>query len=366
MRLDALYHKSKSGSIWSWSVWTEGNIIKTEHGLLNGAKQISERVAEAKNVGKANATSDNEQAEAEARSMWTYQRDRKYRESIKAAETDELALPMLAKSKAFKHGDKLDYPVDVQPKYDGVRCLAFWENGEVKLTSRNGKPWIVPHIQKALVKFLPGDCVLDGELYVHGVGFQTITSWVKKLQKNTEQICYHVYDCPEANGVFLPWEKRLKNLEVILACNSYNNKVCLAPTQRVMNEEDILKAEALYVAAGFEGAIIRKLDGTYRYGYRSNDLLKVKSFMDDEFEVVNYKTGELGTKEANAVIWICRTKDGKEFAVRPRGSVVDREQARKTAMRRLGHLYKVKFFEYTDDGLPRFPVGLGFRDSFDM
>jgi len=365
MKLPTLYHKSKSGSIRQWTVWTEGNVIKTEHGTVGGQMQIATRNAEAKNVGRANSTTSNEQADAEAQSMWTYQRDRKYRESIKAAQEDELALPMLARSKVFKREEKNRYPVDVQPKFDGVRCLAFKENGEVKLTSRNGKPWTVPHIAKILAPYLHDGDVLDGELYVHGIGFQTITSWVKKLQPDTAKVCYYVYDCPEFKGGDFRWQIRQDNKDEIL--HGVNSPYIInVHSYHAWNADEVFKYAAEFVSQGFEGGIVRLTDGMYRYGYRSNDLLKVKDFKDEEFEVVGHTTGELGTKEANAVIWECRTKDGKKFKVRPRGSITDRETMAIRAIRRIGHLYKVKFFEYTDDGLPRFPVGLGFRDTMDM
>ena len=101
MKLPILYHKGKSGAIYSWKIWTEGETIWSEHGQIDGEKQIAERLATAKNVGKANETTDEQQAELEAKSMHTFKLERKY--SLSKEEADEpMLLPMLAHD-YYKH-----------------------------------------------------------------------------------------------------------------------------------------------------------------------------------------------------------------------------------------------------------------------
>lgn len=65
-----LYHRGKAGGLYSWRVWTEGADILTEYGLVDGEKQIARKTATPKNVGRANATTAEEQAALEAKSMW--------------------------------------------------------------------------------------------------------------------------------------------------------------------------------------------------------------------------------------------------------------------------------------------------------
>ena len=43
-----------------------------------------------------------------------------------------------------------------------------------------------------------------------------------------------------------------------------------------------------------------------------------------------------------------------------------RQEMYRTADNKIGKQLKVKFFELTDDGIPRFPVGLGIRPLEDM
>src|SRR5207248_3680611 len=55
-----------------------------------------------------------------------------------------------------------------EPKWDGFRCLAFRESGEVDLRSRNQRPLAryFPELVQALLD-LPTDCfALDGEIVV--------------------------------------------------------------------------------------------------------------------------------------------------------------------------------------------------------
>jgi ATP-dependent DNA ligase len=354
----------------TWEVWTEGSTIYTRWGQEGGSKQIATITAEPKNVGRSNQTTAEQQAELEADSMWKYQVERKYRESRKEAQ-ETVYLPMLARSEAFKFDKekKHHYPADIQLKLDGVRALAFWDNGKVILISRNGKEYNVPHISKALAKVLPEDDMLDGELYCHGVSFETVISWCKRFQPDTMRIEYRIYDYPICNGnedeVWVVRKEYL--LDFHKRCED-KDKIVLVETKTVTTHDEVRAFEADAIAQGYEGAILRQHFGKYLFGNRSRyELLKVKSFVDEEFEVTGYKTGTPGTKEENAIIWCCKTKEDKPFDARPRGSIAKREELFKNDPdQHIGKMYKVKFFEYTAEGKPRFPVGLGFRDPDDM
>lgn len=370
MELDVLYHRGSSGAVYSWRVWTEGSDIVTEYGQVDGKKQIARKTAEAKNVGKTNETTVDEQAIAEAKAMWTHKLERRYRRTLAAAKTDEIFLPMLASDFEKRRGQKKEghtYPADIQPKLNGVRCLAYWDGEELKLLSRGGKDYNIPHVVEALKTVLPLDMVLDGELYSHGESLQTITSWVKKLRANTAKIGYHVYDCVLLNAREAQWPERHQAL-----CNftsthktALGNVVNLVETTTVSGEEGILEAYAKAIEQGYEGAVVRMFDGSeYRFGYRSKRLLKFKSFKDDEFKVVAFTTG-VGKFE-DCPIWVCETKDGKPFRVVCKGDMETRKQMLQEASTYVGQFLTVKYFELTDDGIPQFPVGIAFRLPEDM
>lgn len=372
-----LYHKDRKGKLWSWEIWTDGNSVVVEHGLVDGKKQQNKYSAQATNVGRANERNPEQQAEFEAEAKWKYQFDRKYSTSPEKAE-NFLLLPMLAenidKRKRVLFEDKAMtkfVACDIQPKLDGVRCLAIKQDGEVLLLSRQGKEWgYVPHIIKQLEWLPEGDC-LDGELYIHDpeISFQTITSWCKGTNKQVKpeslRVEYHVYDYPMANNddAWGTWEQRKIKLQSIP--ESLNVKK--VETYSCETYDDIQKYHSQFVADGYEGAIVRLRNANYLFGHRSTALLKVKSFMDDDYKIIGWTTGKQDSREDGCVIWICQdNKSDATFQVRPQGTHDSRRELAKIADSMLEKVLKVKYFELTDDGIPRFPVGLGIRAEEDL
>jgi len=368
-KLETLYHKSKTDAIVQWDIWTEGADIVTEYGQMGGKMQTSRKTATPKNVGRANATTAEEQAIRESVAMHTKRLDGKYSLTIEDCKK-EVFLPMLA-SDFEKRKDKVTYPVHVQPKLDGVRCLAYWVGDSVKLMSRGGKQWnCCHHIIDELETVLPKDWVLDGELYIHGSTFQEITKLVKKLRPESVNVKFHVYDVPKANYTkdFIGWDSRKIRLEsfrttIADSCES----VKVVRTDFAAHEEDVYELQSEYLEEGYEGAIVRESDGEYKFGYRSNKLLKVKNFMDEEYLIAGFTTG-VGRFEGS-IVWVCMTEDGQTFKVVAQGTMEERQKTYYNARKDgdgIGDYLKVKFFELTDDGIPRFPVGLGIRLLEDM
>ena len=115
---------------------------------------------------------------------------------------------------------------------------------------------------------------------------------------------------------------------------------------------------------GYEGIMARNRDSKYLFGYRSKDLLKVKRFLDEEYEVVGFTHGTSIEKEC--LIFICQTKEGQYFNVRPVGTHEERKEMYKVGHTYIGKPLTVKYQELSNDGVPRFPVGLHIRESWDM
>jgi len=367
--LPTLYHRGKSGAIYSWKVWTEGADIVTEYGLVDGEKQVARKTATPKNVGRANATTAEEQAVVEARAMWQNKRDRKYAESVADAQ-EELIRPMLASDFEKRKDKGVLYPAFVQPKLDGVRALAFWDGGRVEVMSRSGKSWrdigTVEHIAAALEGILPEERIFDGEIYAHGETFQQTTRLVKKYRAGeSEKLLFHVYDVIDRDALDRPFSERyatgLRWLEGVL---EPTQPLEVVRTELVDSHEEVYGRQRAYVEEGFEGAILRTATGVYQYGARSFDLLKVKSFLDAEYEIVGHKDG-VG-KFAGAIIWVCRMPDGKTFDVVPVGSMEERRQWFSEAASHYGRLLNVRYFETSEEGVPRFPVGAGIRAPEDL
>ena len=106
--------------------------------------------------------------------------------------------------------------------------------------------------------------------------------------------------------------------------------------------------------------MVRNLKGAYRIGKRSADLQKVKTFLDGEYRIVDYLEGT--GNEAGCVIWVCETLEGRQFRVRPRGTQEERKLLFQNGDEYIGKMLTVRYQELTDDGVPRFPVGIAIRD----
>lgn len=366
--LPKLYSRTAAGAINIWEVWLDkaGGVV-VRWGQMDGALQIAVFQCERKNIGRANATSMEQQARREAISKWKKQLKKKYYMSLAEAagpSVQSRLRPMLAKKLEDRVG-KFQFPVDMQPKLDGVRCLAQRINGRVQLFSRGGDPYDVEHLRSALEhNLVDDDVVLDGEIYIHGMSLQNIISLVKRPQEASLKLTYNMYDIA-STAQEEPWHARRDNLDSWFEwarSEGLPQSVLKVASQQMYSMEELKVAHDQYVKDGYEGGIIRLLDGVYRFGYRSSDLLKMKEFCDMEFELVGWDVGK--GKFANVPIFKCRVPfNGKLFDVTPRGSDEVRQELLAQAKSMMGKKYTVRYFGLTDEGVPRFPVGIGVREK---
>lgn len=386
-----LYGESSHGKQKLWSVEVlerdGAGVIVQRHGYVDGKIVVNERVVTVgKNLGKKNATTPVQQAISEAQSLWNKKRDAAYAPAAAggagaagaaaggagaagAAADDAEApadaasgaiLPMLAKdfNKNSKH---IHFPCFAQRKLDGVRCVAIPGRG---MFSRNGKAFpCLDHIRAELDRVRSG-VILDGELYSDALTFQEIVGLVKKetltpadtAKLHTIYLC--VYDCilEDRSAGYSARNALLTEMFGTLDVRHMR----LLPTVLCAGLEDVKRLHAEYVAEGYEGLILRNTAGLYAIQHRSNDLQKYKEFFDAEYPIVGFREGD--GVEKGCVIWVCRTPAGQEFAVRPRGTREERQAAFQTGAGAIGKRLTVRYQELTDDGLPRFPVGITIRD----
>lgn len=72
---------------------------------------------------------------------------------------------------------------------------------------------------------------------------------------------------------------------------------------------------------------------------------------------------EEGTgNDAGTVIWVCMTENGDLFKARPKGTREERTEYFQKGDDFIGATLTVRYFEMTDDGIPRFPVGVAIRN----
>ena len=141
MKIITLYKKNSRGGIQQWEMFVSANKYWAEHGLVDGVITVDvPTVCGGKNLGRANATTPEEQARAEAAAKVQKKLDSGYVSDINCV-NEKPFQPTLAHT-FDKHSHKLPTIVNASPKLDGIRCL-FSKGGAV---SRNNKPFVATKI----------------------------------------------------------------------------------------------------------------------------------------------------------------------------------------------------------------------------
>jgi len=347
-----IYKLDSKGRVRVLHVYTKGADLIQESGLLEGQLVKHQSTCIAKNVGKANATTAIEQALAEAKSKIDNKMSTGYFDSVEDAKAFDVILPMLAKS-YDKESHKVEYPCYAQPKLDGMRALGYTD----KFVSRKGKAILnMDHILEELNKF-ELNAPLDGELYAHGKTFQENMRLIKKYRPGeTEDVKYHIYDYADPDMSF---EQRLVVLNNLIEMFSVVpfKYIELVPTITIKDEKELKTLHGKALKMGYEGTIVRWGDAGYKPKSRSSNLLKYKDFQDLACTIVDVVPS---TKRPEQGQFIC-SYNGVEFGCGMKFSHKEREDILINASDYCGETAEIRFFEYSDDGIPRFPVCVGVR-----
>ncbi len=405
-KFPTLYKIGGRDQILQWDIevfdeLSDGAKIMISRGQLGGVITESfNQITKGKNIGKANETTPYGQALLEAESRWKKQKDKAYRETVEDAEEAAKAAtkPMLAhkfddKKHTLEEGEKLS----VQPKLDGMRCLARKDrDGQVALTSRGGKPInSVPHIVAELEEIMDIGDTWDGELYSHHLDFETMMSIAKKKkpEERHKQLQFHIFDVV-SDDTFEVREEELERIhEVTLDADTQYVYAVSASEIEVTEdfEESLPDLLESYENLGYEGVILRRRDVPYEHK-RSKQLLKVKSFHDEEFRIVGWEDGKAGSTKADLLqTFVLAADDTVNPANDPwwweelpedekaklldehkvfKGSCFGKEDLLRGMWERrheyAGELGTVVYQEKTKYDIPRFPKVKAIRDKEDL
>ncbi len=203
---------------------------------------------------------------------------------VKKLKWDHPLKPMLASvaKKIFKDPDWV-----FELKWDGYRAVAYVEEGEARLYSRNGLSYDrkFKEIGVALEQ-IPHRCILDGEIVLLDkkgkADFQKLQNY--EAETTGGQLRYYVFDLLHLNGhdtLELPLVERksllpkiLEGLEKVVYCDHI---AAMGP--------------ALYkraIDAGMEGVMAKMANSVYTPGYRSEAWLKIKNHTTEEALICGY------------------------------------------------------------------------------
>lgn len=277
--------------------------------------------------------------------------------------------------------EKLRYPTLASAKLDGVRATV---RGGV-VYSRSNKPIPNNFVQRMLGCFEH----LDGELIVGDPRSKTVyrdtVSHVMSHDKEGFDLRFHVFD-----HIKHPLERYQNRLvEVNKRPMSGHIVVVTHPQHVVTCQTTLLQLEEKLLDDGYEGLILRCPDAPYKYGRSTTKegyLLKLKRFVDAEFEVIGFeermhngneattnelgrtarsshKAGKVGLGDLGALVL---QGDGFTFNC---GTGFD-DATRKALWEirdkgLVGRLAKIKYFAIGVKTAPRHPVFLGWRSELD-
>ena len=382
-----LYQLNNNNKMYEWSVRIETSSgdsydVITAHGEKDG-----NMVTHVKNIDKGKASRTIlQQATLEAESKWRNKKEKDlYCETVEETTTNSennvIVRPMLANTFSFDaykkggRGFRITLPTFVQKKLDGIRCIAYMKDGNIVMESRKGIPFqnftvLREQLRDLLVK-LPPTFYFDGELYLDPniIDFEVLSGLVRLTEKKVKpedlvkinQVQYHIYDYIDTNQLEIPYRERFQFLETFLSQNE-RPLIVKVDTEVVHTLEQIKEKHDRYVQGGYEGIMIREMSGVYEVQKRSKYLQKYKEFFEEEFKIVGFHEGTGDMR--GCVIWDCENKDGKVFAVVPKGSFDTKRAFYQEGDKYINKLLTVIFQEYTADGIPRFPIGKSIRDIF--
>ncbi len=264
----------------------------------------------------------------------------------------------------------------VSRKIDGARCVAIVDsNGDATFYSRTGKEFDTLGVVADGIKAIGiTNVVFDGELcLVDDDGNEDFQGVMKQLKKKDHTIpnpSFKIFDMITHDEFYSkkgqknrPYSIRYNNLREVMRDNTC---ACLSVLGQELIKDDDHFAEWTKRGNdyGWEGVMLRA-DEPYK-GKRSKDLLKVKKFFDDEYEVIDTEMGPFryvkNGAECEETMLSCVTIKHKDHLVRVGSgfTIEQRQEFYQNPNKILGQIITVQYFEETknqDGGISlRFPT----------
>ena len=306
---------------------------------------------------------------------------KKYKCGITAKFASEIIPDVIKKEHqvmlANKFKDELKEPMQMSLKLDGIRCSCLIDDSGMKFLSRQGKEIKgLIQIKMALEDMGLEGYMLDGELIKinHNnlpseENFKLTTSIVSSDSNNKKDLEYVIFDIVPLEdynnrNCKLTYEERKKL--IIDKINIGNQFVRLVPMYGIAEStEQVYSVLEDVVNQNLEGLMLNSLTGLYKFGKRSNDLLKVKKFDSCDIYCTGIEEGE-GKYAGTLGKIIC---DYKGYQLRVGSGFTDeqRDYYWKHKSKIVNRIVEIKYFEESSDKdgnlSLRFPVFKCVRDK---
>lgn len=234
----------------------------------------------------------------------------------------------------------------VSEKFDGIR--AIWRNGQLR--TRNGTLINAP---RWFTEPLP-DHWLDGELWSKRQDFEFISSVVRKkepLEQEWRQINYMVFDAPDYSH---PFQYRANFYQQLLIKEQIAHVKPVKQWQIATNDAlfNLLKQ---LTEQGAEGLMLHRKTALF-HSDRTNNLIKLKPYMDAEAVVLGHVPGKGKYRDALGALLVGwhkenGKKNGELIKFKIGTGFTDQERKEPPAV---GTTITFKYHGLTKNGIPRF------------
>lgn len=279
----------------------------------------------------------------------------------------------------------LNYPCVIQPKLNGVRCTIMYQKPSKRelfeesysciIKSKEGLVYDIKHILKEFDKLYKDfseyqSVVFDGELYIHGENVTTIAG-ASRNSKNPRHkdlifVCFDlaIEDISNVERDAYRYEILGNMCPLTIYPIKFTEKVVCLISQRCLNDEYAMYKMDEYIKLGYEGAVIRDLDAEYGFGKRVTTMMKLKRFVDEEFEIIDIKA--IGTPDDRigfTIIYTLKNNINDElFEANGIGTVDEKCTIFDNKDKYINKMATVKFYERTINGIPFHANVIGIRD----
>jgi DNA ligase-1 len=188
--------------------------------------------------------------------------------------------------------------VFTEPKVDGYRLVAVIKDGRVAFYSRQGnaEPYtrnLAANVGRQLLATGLRDAVVDGELLVDGAwGTTALAKKVRLTPAEQARLAkgavFYAFDLLSGGRGDQPLTTRRARLVAALRRGGKNLRVL--PQTRARSDAEVQAQARKYLAAGFEGAMVKLPDAPYAFS-RSSNWLKLKPVKTLDMRITGFQRG---------------------------------------------------------------------------
>ncbi len=273
--------------------------------------------------------------------------------------------------------NKFNYPAFAQPKINGLRAFIIWgtivegdgmfktEKEQAVILSKEGNRYVLPEIERAFTKDMFNNVdAYDGELYVPGYKLNQVKKCIpiinykgtlSKVSGDPSLVSFWMFDVAMDNIIqrdrldrIIHFDKLDNdiyyfNVERNTMFDIMGTKIVSVLSKIVYSDEMAIQYTNMCINAGFEGSVIRDMDAEYAFGSRPKTMMKIKNFIDAEFEIIDIIPKP---HEPSSALFICRNDiNDTTFKVNPMGTLSKRKEYLANKDKYIGKKATIKYYE---------------------